>query len=173
MLKRELILNQVVVFQDLTSEQRGKLAPFFVPCEFEAGQVVFEQGDRADCLYLIIEGEVAVQFKPDDGPELTVARVRAGGVVGWSSVVGSPCYTSSIDCVMHCQMLRVNRDDLRSICAHDPELGAAVLDRLAIVIAERLRNTHSHVLALLEHGLCVSSKRLVDANRVRSELIRT
>jgi CRP-like cAMP-binding protein len=94
-----------------------------------------------------------VQFKPDDGPPITVANIGRNGVVGWSAALGSRTYTSGARCSEYTQLLRVRGYDLRKLCEQHPETGVLILDRLAAVIAERLRNTHAQVVALLELGL--------------------
>ncbi len=151
------IFDRLYLFRNLDSLQRDIIRPIFNPCSFHAGTVIFEQGEATDYLYLIVDGEVVISFKPDDGPALTVARVHEEGVVGWSAALGSPSYTSSAACSTNCQMLRVRGTDLRNLCEKHPETGALVLERLATVIAERLRNTHEQVIALLERGLQVRS----------------
>jgi len=96
---------------------------------------------------------VLISYKPDDGLPITVARVGPGGVVGWSAALGNRLYTSSAACTIYSQMLRVCGDDLRSLCRQDPDTGVIVLDRLATIIAERLRHTHDQVISLLKQGL--------------------
>jgi len=118
--------------------------------------MLFEQGEPAENLYVVISGEIVVQFKPDDGPAILVARVQNGGVVGWSAALGSRAYTSGAMTTADTQTLRVRGFDLRMLCMHEPELGEVILDRLAEIIAERLRSTHAQVLALLELGLRTS-----------------
>lgn len=147
------LFDQLILFQDLETEQQAVLKPLFVPCAFLTGDVIFEQGDPAEYLYLLLEGEIHVRFKPDDGPALIVARVRPEGVAGWSAALGSPNYTSSAVCVEDCYLLRVRGKDLRELCEQYPETGALVLERLAVVIAKRLRNTYEQVITLLELGL--------------------
>jgi len=149
----QMDLQKMSIFQDLTAQQFARFAPLFVPCEYHLGEAIFEQGESAANLYVVVDGEVAVRYKPEDGPELTIVRVQSDGIVGWSAALGNPNYTSSVDCLTDCVLLKVSSDDLRDLCAKDPESGALILERLAMVIAERLRNTHGHVLALLEQGL--------------------
>ncbi len=151
----EMDLHKMLIFQDLTVQQFARFAPLFVPCKFHEGEAIFEQGESAASLYVVVAGEVAIRYKPEDGPELTIVKVQSDGVVGWSAALGNPSYTSSVDCLTDCVLLRVSSEDLRELCAQDPESGALILERLAMVIAERLRNTHGHVLALLEQGLCI------------------
>lgn len=145
--------DRVQFFQELSPEQRALVQPLFIPCALYAGTVLFEQGGVTDFLYLVIDGEIMVRFKPDDGPALTVARVRPLGMVGWSAALGNSTYTSSAVCSSECHLLRVRSADLRELCDKHPKTGEIVLEHLATLIAQRLRNTHSHVLELLKQGM--------------------
>jgi CRP/FNR family cyclic AMP-dependent transcriptional regulator len=144
---------QLFLFQDLSSEHLELLSPLFAPCDFTTDAVLFEQGDLAEHLFAIVSGEVVVNFKPDDGPNIIVARVQPGSIVGWSAALGSRRYTSSAVCTTETQLLRVRGDDLRRLCMQHPDTGSVFLDRLATVIAERLHSTHDLVFSLLQLGL--------------------
>ena len=145
--------TNLFLFRELTSEQLELLLPLFSLCEFTPDTVLFEQGDPAENLFAIVNGEVMVNFKPDDGPTITVARVQPGSIVGWSAALGSRRYTSSAICTASTKLLRVRGDDLRHLCLQHPDTGAIFLDRLATIIAERLHSTHDMVLSLLQLGL--------------------
>ena len=93
-------MDQFNLFDGLTPDQRQLLRPMFVPCDGYSGTVLFEQGDPAEHLFWVVVGEVTINYKPDDGAAITVARVRPGGVVGWSAALGSRAYTSSAACTM-------------------------------------------------------------------------
>ena len=147
------------LFRDLIPAQLKLLHPLFSPCEFAADTVLFEQGDPADNLFAIVSGEVVVNFKPDDGPTITVARVLPGSIVGWSAALGSRRYTSSAMCTTYTQLLRVRGDNLRKLCLQHPDTGLVFLDRLATVIAERLHSTHDLVLSLLQLGLTTTIEK--------------
>lgn len=148
--------EQLAFFQGLTLDQVERLQVLFIPWNCVADTVIFEQGDPADNLYLVVSGEIVVQYKPDDGPAIQVARVQDGGIVGWSAALGSRAYTSGAMTTVATYMLRVRGSDLRMLCVQEPEFGEVILDRLAGVIAVRLRSTHAQVLALLELGLRTS-----------------
>lgn len=151
----------LTLFNDLSPEQRAVVGLMFQPGEEPVGTMLFEQGDLADTLYLVTDGEVQIRYKPEDGPELIVARVRREGVVGWSAALGSPTYTSSAVCATDCRLMKLRGRDLRDLYARNPETGKLVLERLAAVIAERLRNTHHHVLAMLERGVRIDIHKTV------------
>jgi CRP-like cAMP-binding protein len=156
-------IGRMTIFQDLTSQQIGLLGNIFVLSYEPTGTTLFEQGEETDYLFLVVEGEVNLRYKPEDGPVITLARVRPEGVVGWSAALGNPTYTSSAVCASDCELLRVRGEDLRQLCDGHPETGTLVLDRLATMIAERMRLTHNQVIALLEQGLQIDENKPVGA----------
>jgi CRP-like cAMP-binding protein len=147
------IFDKLPLLRDLTPAQRNILRPIFVPTDCYADNLLFEQGDHAEYLYLVVSGEVIITYKPEDGSAIVVTHVREGGVVGWSAALGNRFYTSSAACTCYTQMLRVRGTDLRQLCQEYPDTGILILNRLATVIAERLRNTHEQVITILKQGL--------------------
>jgi CRP/FNR family cyclic AMP-dependent transcriptional regulator len=152
------LFDQFPLFRDIRPDYAALIRPLFAVCFETAGWVIFDQGDLADALYLVVEGEVLIRYKPEDGPTILVAHVRPGGVVGWSAALGNPTYTSMAVCTTDCQMLRIRSQDLRGFIENSPEAGVLLLEKLAEVVAERLRTSHGHVIALLEQGLLVSEQ---------------
>jgi len=143
----------LAIFEGLDSRQVGLLSPFMEEVHFKQDEIIFEQGQLANCLYILVTGEVLVRFKPYDGPPLTVAKICPGGVFGWSSALGRDSYTSGAMAEVDSVAIRVRHENLRRLCDADPETANILLDRLAGVIAERLRNTHNSILDMLNHGI--------------------
>lgn len=121
--------------------------------EFEPEAVIFSQGDRADKLYVVIEGDVAIRYDPGDGAPLTVTNIDRGGVFGWSSALGRRSYTSGAVCQEAARVVSVDGAHFRKLCARHPETGFVIIERLAEVIAGRLSSTREAVLGLLRDGV--------------------
>ena len=147
------VFDQISLFEGLSPAQLDLLRPLFTEYECHSGTVLFSQGEPASYLYLVVSGEVNIHYKPDDGQAIMIARVRPGGIVGWSAVIGRRFYTSAAACVQYSQLLRVRGSDLQTLCDDHPETGLLVLERLANVIGERVTATHPEVKAILENGL--------------------
>ncbi|MCJ7733338.1 MAG: Crp/Fnr family transcriptional regulator [Anaerolineales bacterium] len=141
------------LIEDFSKEHVEVLRPLVEDVTFQAGQVVFNQGDKADYLYFVLEGKVSIRFIPEDGPVLTVSDLESGDVFGWSSALGSKSYTSSAVCTEGGLFIRLEGEELKNLCKEHPETGILILNRLAGVIAQRLRGTHEQVVALLHRGL--------------------
>jgi len=151
----DTLFNQLPLFANLTAQQRAILLPLFTCTRCLADQTIFEQGSRAEYLFILVEGDVAVQFKPDDAPAINVSQIRPGQVFGWSAAFGSGVYTSGAVCTIPSTLLRVRGADLRTLRQKYPETGILILKRLAELVAERLEGSHRHsqVVAMLDHAL--------------------
>ncbi|MGA2820134.1 MAG: cyclic nucleotide-binding domain-containing protein [Anaerolineales bacterium] len=151
MMERDL--GRVELFRGLEPQQLSLIAHLARQRAFQAGDIVFSQGQPATHIYLLLRGTVAIRFKPEDGEALTVAQLESGGVFGWSAALGHGRYTSAALCQSDCETLVIAGDALRRLCETHPETGVLVLERLAEVIAQRLESTHDQVLALLHQGM--------------------
>ena len=149
------IFTQIPIFSGLSGDQIALLEPIFSLEDCDNDRVVFKQDSAADYLYIVVEGEVAINFNPDDGTPIMVAKVQKGGVFGWSAAFGSGAYTSGAVCIARSKLLKVPGEDLKILRQNHPDTGILILERLASVVAERLKcsATHNQVVALLEHGL--------------------
>ena len=142
-------LPYIPLFQDLEPAQTALLKPLFEQFTCPADTVIFEQGAPAIYLYLLIKGEVAIRYKPYDGPLITLTRLREGDVFGWSAVVGSPHYTSSIISESEVEAIRIRGSLLIKLFSDAPETGKVVMDRLARVVSPRWEDAQAQVQSLL------------------------
>jgi CRP-like cAMP-binding protein len=142
-------LPSTPLFQDIDPVQTALLKPLFEQFICPPDTVIIEQGAPATYLYLLIKGEVAIRYKPYDGPSITLTHLRDGDVFGWSAVVGSPDYTSSIVSETKVEAIRIRRNDLLKLSNNSPETGRVIMDRLARIVSPRWENTHAQVQSLL------------------------
>jgi CRP/FNR family cyclic AMP-dependent transcriptional regulator len=140
-------------FKGLCAADLEAMAPFFTSSMYVAGTTIFNQGDRAENLCLVARGEVAIRYKPDDGPTMTVTRVQPGGVFGWSAAVGNLVYTSSAACSLDSEILCIRGEDLRQLCEKNQQIGNVLLGRLSMVIAERQMSQQKSVSSILAGGM--------------------
>jgi CRP-like cAMP-binding protein len=157
--------DRLSFIQGFTPEEIETLRPLFQVACLPAGAILFEQGCPADQFYIVSAGEVIIRYKPEDGPALILTRVREQGVVGWSAAIGSPYYTSSAVCAEESQLLVVRSDDLRRFYECHPHTAELLLERLAALIADRLRHTHPQIMAMLENGMRLPASASPEAAR--------
>lgn len=146
-------LSSLAIFRGVPEEDMRRFAEMSRGERLADGKTIFLQGEQADRLYVLLDGQVEIRFKPGDGDPLTVTTIEPGGVFGWSSVLGRSSYTSGAVCTRPGRALSVSGEALRELCELHPSTGVVIIERLAEVIAGRLSNTWEAVVDLLNTGV--------------------
>jgi CRP-like cAMP-binding protein len=142
-------LPAIPLFTNLDPAQIELLKSAFEEYNCSVETTVFKQGDHANYLYILIKGEVAIHYKPYDGSSIILTRLRSGDVFGWSAVVGSSHYSSSIISESNLEAVRIRRNELRKLIQNHPETGRMIVDRLADIVSPRWKNARAQVQAIL------------------------
>ncbi len=137
-------------FRGLSPDQLDLILPLFETLTIPTGATIFKQGDVATFLYVVQHGSVTIQYKPYDGPIITLSHLRAGEVFGWSSVVGGHTYTSDAICTSEADVLKLRSTDLVQLCTEHPQAGYAILDRLAEIVSPRWTYAREQIQGILE-----------------------
>ena len=156
---KPITLEKVNLFKDLDVEHLKLISTKFQRETFPSDTIIFGQGDPADSLYVLLSGNISIRFKPDDGEIINVSDIQDGDVFGWSAALGREVYTSCAITTSASDLVCIKGKDLRELCSSQPEIGVIILERLAGVIAERLKNTHAQVVELLWQGVNSDEKR--------------
>ena len=153
MQERSKSVDYFPTFRDMNEEYINLLKPLFERYSCLSGDTVIQQGEEADYLYLIIDGKAQVSYKPYDGTPITIAHVEKDGLFGWSAVVGSRTYTSSVTAIEDLDTFRIHGNELRKLCIDHPDAGREILERLANVVSLRWKNSHEQVKAILVNAM--------------------
>ena len=162
-------LETIPLFQDVDENTLQLLEPLFEPFSCLNGTVIFEQGDPALHLYLILEGAIEILYKPYDGPPLTITTLVSGNIVGWSAAIGNATYTSGAVCKEDCRAIRMSSRDLHKLCAKEPEAGRIILNLLAESVSPRWQNAQGQIQTLLNTNIDAKRKTRSRMRRKRKE----
>jgi len=133
--------HDLSIFKDLSQAQLDALEAIFEYRTYAPEVVIFEQGQSAGHLYFLLEGEVLINYKPYDGPPLTVARIAPGGVFGWSTVLGRHSHTTAAQAGPASKVARLDLPTMKGLSRRSPEAGEALLDKLAGAIVRQTIKT--------------------------------
>lgn len=146
-------------FEDLNEETLDLIEPLVDRYACPAGTVIFEQGKPASHLYLLLHGTVTVRYKPYDGPPITLTQITAGGVFGWSAVVGNPTYTSATLAKEQVDALRMRGKDLLRLAVEHPAAGRILLDKLAHKVSNRWVDANRQVREILDQAIAFEKEK--------------
>jgi CRP-like cAMP-binding protein len=132
---RVLFLMELDMLRSMGTEQVAQIAARATEIHLETGAVVYEEGQPADSLYLLVDGEVVL----DKGGEPFGRLVRGAGF-GLPSILGpNETYQASARAVRDSHLLLLSRDDFFDAVAEYPEFAEAMIRSLATGIMELSR----------------------------------
>ena len=100
--------------------------------------VIIYAGDQPDVLYYIISGSVSVLIEDEDGHEIVLAYINAGGFFGEMGLFGeSPNRSAWIRTRTECEVAEISYSRFRTLAKEDPD----ILLELTAQLATRLRKT--------------------------------
>lgn len=105
----ETVLREVPLFSLLPGKLLDELVKSGQTCSFEKGQVVCEEGEVSDAMYVILEGQLRV-FKHDgEGNEVDIAVLKSGDFFGEMSMLDGEPRSATVACLTDCHLFMLDR----------------------------------------------------------------
>ena len=127
-----------------------QLAQFAQICDFDAGDIVFREGQVAKNVYLVVSGKLSLELLPSTLNRKHLVDVGPGEMLGWSSMVESSQFAASAVVVEPARLIELDGKELGAMCDEDPQFGYEFMRRTMRALAKRLKATwvqlsHVHV----------------------------
>ncbi len=126
-------------------DHTAKLATLAQMVHFEAGQVIFHEGELWSVFYLLKEGMVALELESAERV-LRVQTLYAGDEFDWSALLPAAGKHFQARALTSVTALGFEAAQLLAAFKADPEFGLAFMMRLMGVVSERLRATRVQLM---------------------------
>ena len=134
-------MNEVPVFDQLTSGQRETLAEFIQYAYCGQGKALFKEGDRGGSLYYIISGRVEIQKRGAGGKKTVLSIYRKGVTIGEMSLLEEEAIRSAtIVALEDTELLQLTRPNFEEILKSHPDIGIRMLRNIALHLSLRLKD---------------------------------
>lgn len=146
------LLAENPFFERMSDDHLETMAGCGKLVHFKPGEFLLREGDEAVTFYLIRDGEVAVESDiPAAGP-LSIARVGAGGITGYSWLF--PPHRNGFDSIAltNVSALALDGECLLGKAEADHELGYQLMTRFAQVMLDRLQAARRQMLDVYANG---------------------
>ena len=117
---------------------------------FEAGQIIFREGEAANQFYLVREGKLAIEVFAAERGALTILTVGPGEVLGWSWLVPPYCWKFDACALELTRAVALDGKCLRTKAEQNHDLGYELLRRIAQVMDARLHATRLQLMNVYE-----------------------
>ena len=144
------ILKKHFPFDRLKDEELDSLFNSGQVKEYSTDEVIFNEGDRAYTLYLLLDGwvDIVVEANKQGQPRQLATTLTTGNVFGWSALVEPYVYTSSAICASPVQAIGFDRIKLQTLFETNQRLCYTMTMRVCQVIVSRLHSTRRQMVSM-------------------------
>src|SRR5581483_4299179 len=140
MIERVLLLREVPIFADLLPEDLEQIAKIAREQWHPNGTVLFHEGEEANLMFIIVDGQVRV-LRTADGKEQVLAQRGPGDFVGEMAIIESAPRSATLVTQGDVRLLAIEGETFKGILRERPEVSLAVLKslsrRLREMVSER------------------------------------
>ncbi|MGD0500786.1 MAG: cyclic nucleotide-binding domain-containing protein [Bryobacteraceae bacterium] len=145
-----MLLRSANVFQDLEERMLQAIEAISTTERHGAGTYLFQSGDAATSLHILIEGRVRLCVSR--GGHIAHTITQGGEALGWSSVAGFERYSASAECITPTTSLRIPAEDLSRMLEAEPASGLKFFRRLVVQVGHRLFESYGETLSMQGKG---------------------
>lgn len=131
-------LGHIVLFSELDMKELVKVNNAFSHRDYAKNDIVVQEGDVAETLFVIVRGAAAVVRQGTQ-----VALLRAGDHFGEMALLSRRPRSATVRCLKDCQMLALERDAFYHIMRSDQTIAGKFLWRLAQTLSLRLDDIYA------------------------------
>ena len=142
------LLRRVPLFSMLTAGQADAVALAIVKRRFKRGEVIVEQGKKADALFIILTGRARVVTSDSRGREVILASMQPGDYIGEMSLIDDEPHSATVRAELQTDVLTLGRAEFARCLPESSSMAYAVLRGLV----QRLRHADRKIesLALMD-----------------------
>jgi len=134
-----LYLKNIEIFGDLSVNELAAVASVTEEAAFDAGQPVFNEGERGDTLYLVLDGDVSVIKDCNTQREIELDVIGAGDYFGEMALFGDETRSATIRVKKSARFLTLRKHELQEIVREYPQIALHVCR----VLSMRIRHLHA------------------------------
>ena len=144
LVERVLLLREVPFFEGMTIEQLRVLAHVCVAREYAAGATIFQPGDPAQSLYIVVRGQVVIDQEKRRGRYTKLAQADAGVAFGEASLFDPNPHSTRATATAPTLLLILSREPLIALASQN----STVMLAMVTVMSQRLRDAQARIADL-------------------------
>jgi CRP/FNR family transcriptional regulator len=135
------LLHRVPVFSALGDDDLTRVVEVAVPRRFEAGEVVFREGDESNTCYIVRSGRARAVREHSDGRSITLATFGPGEIFGELAMFDDERRSATVEAIESTEAIAILGGDMRRLLRRHPDISVKLLSALG----RRLRETNERL----------------------------
>jgi CRP/FNR family transcriptional regulator, cyclic AMP receptor protein len=141
------VVSSSPLFEMLSSAELAHLAELAERRRYTAGDVVFEEGELGDCLYLVARGEVEVTRRDGGGVSRLLTVLTAPGFFGEMSLIDREDRSATVRARTEAELLRLTTEHLATFRQQHRDGFTFLVINIARILSARVREANARLSA--------------------------
>jgi len=139
-----VLLRGMEIFQGLTVKELAAIASLCEEKEFSSGQTIIAEGEVGDNMFLVVDGEVVVSKKADDGCSVDLATMGAGDYFGEMALFDNSPRSATVTAKGGTRCLVLHKREFSEAVREYPQVALQMCTELS----RRLRLLHNKIQSM-------------------------
>ena len=126
------LLSNIDLFKDFSEEMLQAMTDSFHLKKFKPEEVLFNQGDDGESLFVLVEGLLEVSLQ-EEGEKKHLSFLRPGSFLGEMALLTGEKRSADVISCTESLVGELTKDSIMSLATENPE----VLDKMTAVVAKR------------------------------------
>jgi len=144
------VLKRSDLFRELDDEHIALVGELGTDRVFDSGATIYKQGSTADLIYVIDEGLVGIILEVGPLAQRQVQAAANFESFGWSAMIPPYTRTATVKALEQTNVIVFDGRELTDFCTNHGEEGFKIMQAVARVIAERLRQAYIQLLGVTD-----------------------
>ena len=111
-----------------------------------SGEVIFQEGDKGDYVFFVLEGSLDVLKKSETGEEIVISTLSRGRSIGEMSVIDELPRSATVKSRTKATLLTLSRDKFNYILENHSSIGVKIIKGIARLVSLNLRKTSTKLV---------------------------
>ncbi len=129
-LEKTIFMKGVDLFRDISGEEVSHVAQIAEEREFGSEQIIFEEGDAGDSMFIIVDGAVRIHKGDKE-----IAVLHKGKFIGEMALLDQEPRSASVTTTEETTLLEINGEDFYDLMASRME----IMQGIVKILTQRLR----------------------------------
>ena len=138
-------LSKSLIFKYVHESRREEIISVSDVLKYGEEELIIKEGEISSHVYLIINGEVCVKVKDNDGKQVYLSTIGEGEIFGEAGIFLKTARTADVVSLGNSRILRLHRKDLLKFIKKDPATGIKVLMIIIYGLLKKLRESNQEL----------------------------
>lgn len=155
-------LKQVNLFSDLSHYDLRKFIGSFNVYSYKANEVLFQQGDDGDKIYIVKSGKIVITIKTNDGADRVVAELGKGDFFGEMSIFDKAPRSATCKAKEGSVLLTLYDTDFFNVIKTNPDIAIKIMYKMLNITTLRLNDASRFLSDMVQWGEDARKRAITD-----------